>query len=134
VPHNEDPSARSLPYRGITTPGRATPFAISFEVAGNPRGQATLRIAICGGGAREIGVTVNGQPAGKIDRLLGDAAIARHSIRGLWYEREVTFDAVLLKPGDNVLTLAIPSGPVNNGVIYDYVRLELDESPAEPPG
>ena len=57
-----------------------------------------------------------------------DGAITRHSIRGLWYEREVAFDAALLKPGANALTLTVPAGPVNNGVIYDYLRLELDES------
>jgi len=128
VPHNEDPAAKSLPFRGVITPGRATPFAISFDVVGAPRGRATLRVAICGGGAREIGVTVNDQPAGKIDRLLVDGAITRHSIRGLWYERELAFDASLLKTGSNVLTLTIPAGPVNNGVIYDCLRLELDES------
>lgn len=27
--------------------------------------------------------------------------------------------------GDNTLTLTVPAGPVNNGVIYDYLRLEL---------
>ncbi len=130
VPHNENPAAKSVPFRGVTTPGRATPFAISFEVPGTPapRGPATLRVAICGGGAREIAMTVNGQPVGKIDRLLVDGAITRHSIRGLWYEREVAFDASLLKPGANTLTLTVPAGPVNNGVIYDYLRLELDET------
>lgn len=130
VPHNEDPAAKSLPFRGITAPGRATPYSISFDVAGStaPRGKAILRVAICGGGAREIGVTVNDQPVGKIERLLVDGAITRHSIQGLWYEREVAFDASLLKPGKNTLTLTVPAGPVNNGVIYDYLRLELDES------
>ena len=129
VPHNEDPAAKSIPFRGITTPGRATPFAITFNLpAAAPRGKATLRVAICGGGAREIDVAVNAQAAGRIDRLLVDGAITRHSIRGLWYEREVAFDAALLKPGENVLTLTVPAGPVNNGVIYDCLRLELDES------
>jgi rhamnogalacturonan endolyase len=134
VPRNEDPAAKSLPYRGITTPGRATPFAIEFTLPSAPRGKATLRVAICGGGAREIGVSVNGQPAGKVDRLLIDGAITRHSIQGLWYEREVAFDAALLRAGANVLTLTIPAGPVNNGAIYDCVRLELDESATVPSG
>jgi rhamnogalacturonan endolyase len=128
VPHNEDPAAKTRPYFGITTPGRATPFAITFDLANAPRGKATLRVAICGGGAREIGVSVNDQPAGKIDRLLVDGAITRHSIQGLWYERELAFDATLLKHGTNILTLTVPAGPVNNGVIYDCLRLELDES------
>jgi rhamnogalacturonan endolyase len=134
VPHNEDPAAKSLPYRGITTEGRATPYAISFDLASAPRGKAILRLAICGGGAREINVTVNDQPAGKVDRLLVDGAITRHSIQGLWYEREVAFDATLLKSGTNVLKLIVPKGPVNNGVIYDYLRLELDESATATPG
>jgi len=132
VPHNENPAAKSVPYSGITTLGRATPYAISFNLAGAPRGRATLRVAICGGGAREIEVAVNGRPVGKIDRLLADGAITRHSIRGLWYEREVAFDSSLLKTGGNVLTLTLPAGPVNNGVIYDYLRLELDDSAPAP--
>ena len=33
--------------------------------------------------------------------------------------------AAKLKAGENTLTLTVPAGPVNNGVIYDYLRLEL---------
>ena len=128
VPHNEDPAAKALPFRGVIGAGRATPYTISFPIRSPARGKATLRLAICGGGARELKVTVNGAPAGKIDRLVGDGTIARHGIQGIWYEREVTFDAALLKPGTNTLTLTIPAGPINNGLIYDYLRLELDES------
>lgn len=130
VPHNENPEAVSQPFRGITTPGRATPYAIAFDLPAAPRGKAVLRVAIAGGGARQILVSVNGREVGTIDRLLVDGAITRHSIQGLWYERELAFDASLLKPGGNQLTLTIPAGPINNGVIYDYLRLELDESAA----
>jgi rhamnogalacturonan endolyase len=132
VPHNEDPKARAVPFTGVRGAGRATPFAVTFDLPGAPRGKATLRLAICGTGTRAIDVTVNGRPAGRVDRLLADGAIARHSIQGLWYERELAFDASLLKKGTNVLALVVPAGPVNNGVIYDYLRLELDES-APPP-
>lgn len=128
VPHNENPAAKSEPFNGIRTPGRATPYAISFDLPSAPRGKLVLRVAISGSGAREIGVSVNGQPAGKIDRLRNDGAITRHSMQGLWHEREVVFDAALLKAGTNVLTLTMPQGPVNNGVMYDYLRLEWDET------
>src|SRR6185312_3609050 len=101
-----------------------------FDLKDRPHGRATLRLAICGTGARAIDVDVNGQPAGRIDRLIGDGAIARHSGQGLWYEREHSFDASLLKQGTNVLKLIVPAGPINNGVIYDYVRLELDDPTA----
>jgi rhamnogalacturonan endolyase len=127
VPHNEDPAARAVPFFGVRGSGRATPFEIAFDLPSAPRGQATLRLAICGTSARQIVVAVNGQPAGTIDRLIGDGAIPRHSIQGLWYEREMSFDAALLKQGTNHLKLVVPAGPINNGVIYDYLRLELEE-------
>ena len=110
------------------------PEAFIYDHVRTPRGRgkATLRLAISGTGARAIDVTVNNQPAGRVDRLPADGAIARHSIQGLWYERELAFDASLMKKGTNVLKLIVPAGPVNNGVIYDYVRLELDEAAAPP--
>ena len=132
VPHNEDPSARAVPYAGVRGSGRATPFAIRFDLPDTPRGKATLRLAICGTGARTIEVTVNDQPAGNVDRLSGDGVIARHAIQGIWYERELSFDAALMKKGRNILKLIVPAGPINNGVIYDYLRLELDESAPAP--
>ena len=33
-----------------------------------------------------------------------------------------------MKQGENVLTLTVPAGSMNSEVIYDYIRLELDES------
>ena len=30
--------------------------------------------------------------------------------------------------GKNVLGLTVPAGPLMNGIIYDYLRLELDEN------
>ncbi|HVU39352.1 MAG TPA: polysaccharide lyase family protein [Opitutales bacterium] len=128
VPHNEDPAARSEPFYGVRSPGRATPYTVSFNLADAPKGTAILRLAICGTGTRELDLTVNGQPAGVVTLPAGDGAITRHSIQGLWYERPVSFDAKLLKPGANTLTLTVPEGPVNNGVIYDYLRLELNEN------
>ena len=128
VPHSTDPNARPRPFFGVTSPGRATPFAISFSLPEVPHGKATLRVAICGTDARLIEASVNGQPAGQIDRLIGDGTITRHGNHGIWYERELAFDASLLKQGDNVLILTVPAGPVNNGVMYDYLRLELDEN------
>jgi len=132
VPHNIDPNARVVPYVGVRGRGRATPFAITFELPHAPRGKATLRLAICGTGARQIEVAVNGQAAGQVALPAGDGAIARHSIQGIWYERELAFDAALMRQGTNVLKLVVPEGPINNGVIYDYVRLELDESASAP--
>lgn len=130
VPHNETPNARVVPFSGVSGTGRATPYAVTFDQPAAPRGKATLRLAICGTGARAIDVTVNDRPAGQVVLGPGEGAITRHQVQGLWYERELAFDASLMKQGTNVLKLTVPAGPINNGVIYDYVRLELDESAA----
>ena len=135
VPHNEDPNAKSAPFFGVRSPASATQFKITFDLPAAPHGTATLRLAICGGGARSINVSLNDKPVGQVERLIGDGAITRHSIQGIWYEREVAFDAALMQAGANALTLTVPAGPVNNGVIYDYLRLELNEAaPAAVPG
>jgi hypothetical protein len=33
-----------------------------------------------------------------------------------------------MQPGENVLKLTIPAGGLMNGIIYDYLRLELAEN------
>jgi rhamnogalacturonan endolyase len=128
VPHSTDPNARPIPFMGVSGQGRATPYAISFELAKAPKGTATLRLAICGGQARSIPVTVNDKPAGVIGDLVFDGAVTRHGIQAIWYERELAFDASLMNKGANVLKLIVPAGSPNAGVLYDYVRLELDET------
>jgi rhamnogalacturonan endolyase len=92
------------------------------------RGTAVLRLAISGTGTRALQVSVNGNAAGQIQLGPGEGVIARHQVQGLWYERQFEFDAASLKAGENTLTLTVPGGPVNNGVVYDYLRLELAET------
>lgn len=65
-------------------------------------------------------------PAGKVERLPGDGTITRHGSQGIWYERTFVFDASLIQAGTNTLTLTIPASPVNNGLMYDYISLELE--------
>jgi rhamnogalacturonan endolyase len=128
VPHNEDPEAKPAPFYGIRAAGRATPYTVTFDLPAVPKGKATLRFAICGTGTRNIDIAVNGKNAGKLEGLPGDGAIARHGIQGIWYERELAFAANMMKAGTNTLVLTVPAAPVNNGMIYDYIRLELDET------
>jgi rhamnogalacturonan endolyase len=128
IPHNVDENAKIVPFSGIRgQPGKATPYAVKFEMPAAGKGKATLRLAICGTGAREIDVSVNGEAAGKVGPLPGDGVITRHQLQGIWYEKELAFDGGMLKAGENTLTLTVPSGAVTNGVIYDYLRLELDD-------
>ena len=68
--------------------------------------------------------------AGKQTGWTGDRGefIGRNGITGIWSERDVVFPASLLKAGTNTLQLIVPAGPGTAGVIYDYLRLELDET------
>jgi len=34
----------------------------------------------------------------------------------------------MLKPGANEMQLTVPAGELTSGVIYDYLRLELNEN------
>jgi rhamnogalacturonan endolyase len=123
VPHNEDTeNANALGQ------GRSTTWSITFNLPQVPAGKATLRLAICGIGTRELSVSVNDQPAGTVTGLLYNATINRDGIGGSWGEHDVTFDASLMHAGTNVIRLTIPEGGLTSGVMYDYVRLELNSS------
>ena len=43
-------------------------------------------------------------------------------------EHNLAFDASLMKAGTNGLKLTIPAGGLTSGILYDYLRLELDEN------
>ncbi|HTB63798.1 MAG TPA: polysaccharide lyase family protein, partial [Opitutales bacterium] len=130
VPHVEDPNARpnSIAGGGASS-GRANPWNITWDMANAPKGVATLRVAIAGGSlpSGRIPVTVNGQSVDAV-RVPGDGTVGRNQIQGLWFEREIAFPASLLKAGANTITLTIPAGGQTSGVVYDYLRLELDEN------
>ena len=121
VPHAE---AAETTGRG---PGRATPWTVRFDV---PRaepldGHAVLRLALSGVGTRSLDVAVNGQAAGQITGLIYNATINRDGIEGSWVEKDLSFSAAMLHPGENSLTLTVPAGGLTSGVAYDVVRLEL---------
>jgi len=131
------PGAAGAPpgARGGAAPaGRATPWTITFDMPNTVKGKATLRAAFSGTGTRFIDVAVNGESAGQLGPLQMDSTLGTlgNGIQGIWHENEFVFDASKLKTGTNTLTLTVPAGALTAGVIYDYLRLELDES-APPP-
>jgi rhamnogalacturonan endolyase len=126
LPHPVASDAGVDSVRGASIDGRATPFTIRFTLDAPPTGTATLRLAISGTGTRSITVDANGEALGSIMLGSGDGVIARHQIQGLWYERELRFDAAKLKAGQNTMTLRVPAGTLTAGVVYDYLRLEID--------
>jgi len=114
--------------------GRATTWTIKFNVDKAAQGSAILRVALAGadggGGGGSTGsglaVAVNGQSVG-VRQPMGTNAIRYNTTRGVWQEINYTFDAALLKPGENQLTLTVPGGDLQSGVVYDYLRLELNQ-------
>jgi rhamnogalacturonan endolyase len=130
VPHLEK-------YDGANsdTTGRATTWTVNFHLDAAQKGWAVLRLAICGVGntmgRRGLQVGVNGQQVGNVLGLRYINAVTRDNIGGYWTERDVTFDASTMKAGDNNITLTVPAGSISDGIMYDYVRLELaDRAPA----
>ncbi len=75
---------------------------------------------------------MNDQSIGDVTGLGYNATINRDGIGGYWGEHDLVFNASLMKAGTNVLKLTIPAGSLTSGIIYDYLRLEVDGN-APPP-
>ena len=127
VPHTESPNDQPATMNTGNRTGRATPWTITFNMPQpSGTGKAHLRIAIAGNGARQLDVALNDQPIGVVDHLFVDGSLGRNGIHGVWSEHDVVFDESLLKPGTNVIKLTVPAGSTIAGVIYDYLRLEVE--------
>jgi rhamnogalacturonan endolyase len=114
--------------------GRADTWTIRFHEPAAGRGQAVLRVALAGSdGTGGLEVAVNGTAVGTI-RTIATNALRYNTDRGVWRQYAQVFDGGLLKAGENTMTLTVPAGDLTTGVVYDYLRLELNEgaSPTAP--
>jgi rhamnogalacturonan endolyase len=108
---------------------RGTTWTISFDLPQQVTGKATLRLAICGSrNCETIKVGVNGVNVGNTGHLPHMGVMHRDGIRGKEIEIDIPFDAKLLKSGTNKITLSLNARNWTFGVLYDYLRLELDET------
>ena len=104
---------------------RRTVWTVQWNESAVTPGRWALRLAFCGArGGTRIAVSVNGRPAGDTGWLPESGAMHRDAARGYWFERTVEFDAALLRPGTNTVSLALHSSVWHQGVLYDCVRLE----------
>ena len=107
---------------------------IQFDIKEKPAGKATLSLAIAGAaGNSSVTVSVNGA---KVETLKygNDSSVPRSGNQaGLYRLSYVAFDAGLLRPGQNTVSLQMggalfKSGAVNlrpsSAIMYDCVRLE----------
>lgn len=122
--------------------GKETVWTIKFNMDKPALGLAALRVGLAGvnGMRGRLAVSVNGQSAGALGDgrdpanapLRNTDAIRYNTDKGLWQQRTLKFDAALLKKGENSMTFTVPAGDVSTGVVWDYLRLELDEKGTAP--
>jgi rhamnogalacturonan endolyase len=106
--------------------GRATTWTVKFNMAKASTGTAYLRIALAGADSTTLAIGVNGQEVGTL-RPVSTNALRYNTNKGVWNQYIQKFDAALMKPGENTVTFTVPAGDVTNGVVWDYVRLELND-------
>jgi rhamnogalacturonan endolyase len=115
--------------------GRATTWTVKFTMPSATKGDAILRIALAGadGGngtmpaaPGSLSIGVNGQTVGTLHPIATNA-LRYNTNKGVWYQYVQKFDASLLKPGENSVSFTVPAGDVTTGVVWDYVRLELND-------
>jgi len=106
-----------------------TTWRVRFDVDRASSGSATLRLAICGARGGPVDVSLNGRPIGTTGDLPESGVMHRDGIRSAAVtERDIAFDASLLRAGENVLALTKRARTWTDGVLYDYLRLELDDT------
>jgi rhamnogalacturonan endolyase len=106
--------------------GRATTWTIKFNTDQAGQGRAALRVALAGAdGGGGLAVAVNGTKVGVI-RTVATNALRYNTDKGIWREYAQMYDAGLLKAGENEIELTVPAGDLTTGVVYDYLRLEVD--------
>jgi hypothetical protein len=68
---------------------------------------------------------LNDQPIGETGILPSTSAMQRDGIRAYWIEKDIGFDATLMRQGTNVIKLLSHASNWSQGVMYDCVRLEF---------
>ncbi len=117
---------QSGPWR-IYGRGRACTWTIKFNVEKAKQGVAALRLALAGADTPALLIGVNGKEAGVVHPVSTNA-LRYNTNKAVWQEQTLKFDAALLKAGENTIELTVPAGELTSGVVYDYLRLELDET------
>jgi rhamnogalacturonan endolyase len=139
-PDAKDPATQPFGWVQVGTPGqdmwgtighgRATTWTINFNMKAATKGTSTLRLALAGAdGGGGLAIGVNGRTVGTVYPVATNA-LRYNTNKGVWREYAQSFDAGLLKSGENQMTLTVPEGELTSGVVYDYLRLELNDGTA----
>ncbi len=110
--------------------GRST-WTVRFPLDKVPAGGTRLRVAFCGSrNGSSVDLLLNGAGIGGTGPLPENGTMHRDSHRGIWYERSYSVPAARLKEGENVLQFRLSGETWDQGVLYDYVRMEAVAAPA----
>ncbi len=103
---------------------------IYFDRDEEVEGTAVLTIAIAGSSNGSLSIELNGTNIAAYDKVTpigNDASLYRAGEAGYYHELVISFDASLLKRGENVLSLKpLSSGGSTDGILYDALKLEVD--------
>jgi autotransporter-associated beta strand protein len=124
----------------VTGDWQSTTQTIVFNLPSTPAAgaQASLYIALTEFDGPAVTVEVNGNtsPGYYIPGYNNDAMVRMES-HGIWCDHRVNFSGSLLHSGSNNIQIISPSsaspGYFANGVLYDYLRLELTGYVPPPP-
>jgi rhamnogalacturonan endolyase len=104
-------------------------WKITFDMPKAGSGKATLRLALCGTRDTKIDVTLNGKPIGTTGLVPSSGVMHRDGIRSVEIYCDIPFDGSDLVAGQNVIGLTTANVRTwTQGVLYDYLRLELNDS------
>jgi rhamnogalacturonan endolyase len=117
--------------------GKETVWTVKFKLDKPVTGTAALRVALAGEDGMNglLPVAVNGKSVGGVGdgsnpdnaRMITSNAIRYNTDKGFWQQRTLKFDASVLKAGENTMTFTVPAGSLQSGVVWDYLRLEVDD-------
>jgi rhamnogalacturonan endolyase len=126
---DDEQKESSAPPRSGSRNVRSSTWSVSFTMPEAPRGKTTLRLAFCGTHVGcDVEAFVNGKSIGETGTLPSTSAMQRDGIRAYWIEKDLSFDADLLTRGTNSVKLLSHANSWSQGVMYDCVRLELNET------
>jgi rhamnogalacturonan endolyase len=104
-------------------------WKIIFVLPKAGTGKATLRLALCGTRDTTINVAVNGKAVGTTGLLPSSGVMHRDGVRATEIYSDIPFAGRDLVAGQNVIALTTANVRTwTQGALYDYVRLELDDS------
>lgn len=100
---------------------------VIFDVNETYKGQGVITVGIAGSSkSPQYQVWLNDKMLGKY-YFGNDHGIYRSAIRGSYYQKlEVRFPAELLRQGENRISFKTPHVKHGGGIMYDVVKLELD--------